>query len=371
MSDNNGGKKLSKKQERKKRRKIFLIVEIVLLLFALIALFIYLKFGMINFRDISSEINMDDITDQIGEDTAEALSGYTNIALFGVDNRTNGNYGTGNSDTIMIMSINNDTKEVRVGSVYRDTFLDVGCDGSYFKANAAYARHGGAVGAVKMLNYNMDLDITNYVTVDWKALVNAIDAVGGLEIDVSDQELAAMNKKPFVQEVAKQLGMSSDNVTHSGLQKLNGIQALVYCRIRKGAGDDYARASRQREVLGLLFDKVKHASLTEINALVDGILPQVETSFSAVELIKLATAFKDYSYNQTKGFPYALNTKTLSGSYGGSVVVPCTLEDNVKRLHEMLFDETDYVPSATVTNISQNISYITGFTSDSAIEMDY
>ena len=371
MTDNTGGKKRSKKQERKRRRRIFLIIEIVLLLLALAALFIYLKFGMINFKDIKGEIDRDDIVDQIGEETAEKLSGYTNIALFGVDNRTNGTYGTGNSDTIMIMSINNDTKEIRVGSVYRDTFLDVGCDGSYFKANAAYGRHGGAVGAVKMLNYNLDLDIQNYVTVDWKALVNAIDAVGGLEIDVDEKEVAAMNRRPFVQEVSKQLGIPSNNVTTPGVQTLNGIQALVYCRIRKGAGDDYARASRQREVLGLLFEKMKGASLSELNALVDGILPQVETSFSAVQVIELATAVKDYTFNQTKGFPYLLNTKTLSGSYGGSVVIPCTLEDNVKMLHEILFDEPDYVPSATVTNISQNITYITGFTSESAIDVGY
>ncbi|MCR5451051.1 MAG: LCP family protein [Lachnospiraceae bacterium] len=361
MSDNTT-KKSSKKTERRKRRKIFLIVEIVVLLVLLLFLFVYLKFGMINYNDISEDIH----TNEMAEETEEALSGYTNIALFGVDNRTAGRYEGGNSDTIMICSINNDTKKITLSSVFRDTFLDVKGDGTFRKCNYAY-NSGGVKSAIDMLNRNMDLDIADYVAVDWKALVNAIDAVGGLEIDVTEEEVRAMNAKDFYSQTARTAGVSSKPLTQPGLQKLDGVQAVVYCRIRKLSGDDYARASRQRKVLELLFEKTKSASLSELNALIDAILPQVSTSFSAMELVTLASAFKDYTFNQTKGFPFDSTSKNLGGVYG-SIVIPCTLESNVRQLHKLMFEEENYTPSNTVSGISSQIVNITGATEDSAVD---
>jgi anionic cell wall polymer biosynthesis LytR-Cps2A-Psr (LCP) family protein len=131
------------------------------------------------------------VNEDLNSQTVEKMTGYTNIALFGLDNRSVGNYAWGNSDTIMIASINNDTKEVKLVSVYRDTYLSIG-EGKFNKANSAY-NLGGVERAVKMLNANLDLSITDYVCVDWAALIEAIDALGGIELQVTKQEVYYIN----------------------------------------------------------------------------------------------------------------------------------------------------------------------------------
>ena len=147
---------MARRKKMKARKKLLLFgVEILVLVIILVVLALYnMTFGKINFGDLKDAGINDDLSDA----ALESMDGYVNIALFGLDNRTNGNYNTGNSDSIMIASINEDTKEVKIASVYRDTYLDIG-DDTYRKANAAYAK-GGVEGAVQMLNSNLDLTIT-------------------------------------------------------------------------------------------------------------------------------------------------------------------------------------------------------------------
>ncbi len=355
-------KKLTKAQVKNRNRKIFLISEFIVLLLVLLAFFAWLKLGKIDWATIK---NMK--TNTLDEETKVVLSGYTTLAFFGVDNRKVGNYDSGNSDSIMIACINNDTKEVRIVSVYRDTFLDTG-EGNLHKCNYAY-NHGGIEQAMEMLNSNLDLDIQDYVAVDFKALADAVDAVGGIDLEdgLTGEEAAIMNQS-YVSYTAEIVGKEGKEVKQ-GQKHLDGVQALSFCRVRYTKGGDFERASRQREVLGLLAEKMKAASLTELNNLVDAILPEVSTSLYPSEVFTLATAMQDYTIVETRGFPFDMR----GGKFGskGDVVVPCTLESNVQKLYEYLYADTTHISSNELKSISESIVTYTGFDEDDALDYGY
>ncbi|MBQ1902425.1 MAG: LCP family protein [Lachnospiraceae bacterium] len=358
-------KHLTKRQKMRKRRKRILITEVIVLLFLSLFLFAWLKLGLINFNKIG-EI----ATNNLDAETEEMLKGYTTIALFGVDNRSNGNYDSGNSDSIMIAAINNDTKEVKIVSVYRDTALDVDGDKTIRKANYAY-NHGGPEEAIAMLNRNLDLDIQDYVAVDFNALVEAVDAVGGVEITLTNEEIEIINEKGYMNEVASVTGHEDEVKTlKAGTQTVNGVVATAYCRIRYTSGGDFARAERQRTVVSQLIAKAQNASLTELNSLIDGVFPKISTSLSLNQLIGLAAGMKDYQLADSTGFPFALRTGTIS-SKTGSLDVPCTLESNVKSLYAYLYGEENYQPSAIVQDISSYIEKQSGYDENDATDYGY
>lgn len=356
------GKAKADQLKHRKRNRIILIIELVILLVLLAALFVWLKFGMINFRDIGTVQ-----PGKISKKTEKTLSGYTNFMVFGVDNRKAGNYTTGNTDVQIIVSINNDTKKIRMASLYRDTIVDIDPTGNsrFAKCNAAYA-YGGEKEAMEMVNENLELNLDKFVTVDFRAVSDVVDDVGGLEIDVTPAELQALNSKPLVQEVARASGKTPKLVTKSGLQTLNGDQVTAYCRIRHTAGGDFTRASRQRKVMNLLLQKVKKASLTQLNSIIDDVLPKISTNFSGTEILSMATAAKSYEIDKSFGFPFDKTTATINPY--GSIVIPCTLSTNVEKLHNKMFDEVDYTPNNTVNAISQQIVNITGMTEQSAVD---
>jgi LCP family protein required for cell wall assembly len=316
------------------------------------------------FQKIDFE-NMDEteagINDDLDENTLATLEGYTNIALFGLDNRSANDYDTGNSDVIMIASIDNKTKEVRLVSVYRDTYLAVG-NGRYAKCNSAYAS-GGARQAVQMLNSNLDLDIKDYVCVDWAAMVEVIDDLGGLDLEITQAEMNQINK--YKADVDKVTGKSTPNMTEYGLVHLDGTQATTYARIRKIAGDDFKRASRQRIVLQAILEKAKEADIGTLTSICNSVVDDISTSLSLSQILSLAKSVTSYSISSTTGFPFELTTKTMSGQ--GDCVIPADLETNVRELHEYMFDDYSYVPSQTVQTISDTIMNNTGITSDTAL----
>lgn len=353
-----------KAKSRKKKRRVILIIEIIVILLLVGVFYVWSKLGKINFTKIGKTEKND-----LDEETEQLLHGYTNIALFGIDNRSNGNFDTGNSDALMVASINNDTKEVRIVSIYRDSFLDMDGDGKLRKCNYAYNHpedgKKGPQEAIDMINRNLDLDIEDYVTVDFKALVDAVDAVGGVDINIeSTQEIKYLND--YMNEVEYITGKDSQRVTKTGMQHLDGVQALCYCRIRYTSGGDFKRAARQRTVLTQIFEKAKTASAGQINEMIDGIFPEISTSLSAPELIGLATNVKSYKLAGTLGFPMDKRTATY-GSSIGSVDVPCTLESNVKKVYAYLFNENDYDPSEKVKEISSEIQKYTGFDESDAV----
>lgn len=344
----------TKKKKHKKRKILIFVIEIILLLILLAALFVWSKFQRIEHVDnIETE---DVVNEDLGQTTQEVLKGFTNIAVFGLDNEKSGVFTSGNSDMIMIASINNDTKEVKVVSVYRDTYLNVGTneDRYFWKANYAY-NHGGPEQAVRMLNQNLDLDIADYVAVDFYAVCKVIDLLGGLEINVEE---GAMMKEIniYIAETAAYTGLEPHMVEHAGVQLLDGVQATAYCRIRHDA-NDFRRAQRQREVLSKMIEKTKSSDIFTINKIIDAVLDDISTDLTQMQMVSMASQLLNYELAGTTGFPFDLYTFDLSRKY---IVAPCDLENNVKKLHEYLFGEYDYQPSPTVLDLSRAIAEDTG-----------
>ena len=282
----------------------------------------------------------------------EHEEGYTNIALFGLDSREN-SLGKGNrSDTIMIASLNNETKEVKLVSIYRDTLLQLD-DGSYNKANSAYSFYGPE-GAISMINKNLDMNIEKYVTVNFNALVDVIDAVGGLDIEMTEEEVVHMNN--YCVETSEVTGKSYTKIEPevAGTYHLNGVQAVSYSRIRYTAGGDFERASRQRHVLELIANEAQSMSLGTINKIIDKVFPQVSTNFTLTEMVSYAKDFAEYTLGDSLGFPSKNTTDMLNEV--GSVVIPDTLSTNVQEVHQFLFGNDGYTVSSTVQDIEYGIS---------------
>lgn len=357
MSKNNH---ISKKERKRRFRRRLLVAELFVLVILIGVLYVYSKFEKIEYVPVDEKtVLVNDLEDK----TEEILKGYTTIALFGVDNRTMGNYASGNSDTLIVMAINNDTKEIRMLSVYRDCYLNV-YDDTFSKCNSAYAR-GGPEAAMQMLNKNLDLSISDFVAVDFKALADAVDAVGGLELEVSKREANEMNK--FIGENSKWVGKQSSQVS-AGTQILDGVQTLAYARIRHDS-NDFRRAQRQRTVVSKLIEKSKSASISQLNSLVDAIFPEVATSYSVGEILSLAAGASGYHLGETAGFPKHLATKDMGKK--GDCVIPCTLLTNVSFVHQFLYDEIDYVPTNTVTNISSRIVSDSGLNESNAVDFGF
>lgn len=358
-----GKKKLTRSQKRRKRRKILFIIEMIVLLLLLAGLFVWLKFGLISWDDLK---NLQ--TNDLDEETQDLLSDYTTIALFGVDNRSMGNYESGNSDSIMICSINNETKEVKLVSVYRDTCLDVDGDETFRKCNYAY-NHGGAQEAIEMLNRNLDLNIQKYVSVDFYALAEAVDALGGITLDITSEEASYMNGVGgYIALTSEITGRKGGDVS-VGTQTVNGVQAVAYCRIRYTAGGDFARAERQRIVLQQMEAALEGANISELNELIDNVFDDIGTNFTLTQIVTMAASMSDYDLVSTSGFPY--NKKTFDGGSAGSLVVPCTLLSNVEQLHKELFGNEEFEPSTELQNISDDIINYTGYTEDDALDYGY
>ena len=337
--------------KKKKWVCLGIVLAIVVVIIAVPALFVEQK---LNKMEHTGEIAEEELSiNELDEETQDILDGYTNIALFGLDNRSNGSYKSGNSDSIMIVSINNDTKEVKLVSLYRDSYLNV-YDNSFQKCNAAYAK-GGPEYAIAMMNQNLDLNIKDYVAVDFNALSEVVDLLGGIEIELTNQE--AENMKVYIDELMKVTGRKSSYVS-GGTRTLDGIQATAYCRVRNTVGDDFKRAQRQRTVLSLMFEKAKKSDIFTINKIVDAVIDDISTSYSSGEILGLAAGIAQYQLADSSGFPFSHYPMTLGKK--GQVVVPTTLESNVIQLHSYLFGDTDYEVSETVQELSKKIQDDTG-----------
>lgn len=350
----------AKAKSKNKRTKIILfIVEIFVLLLMVVVLYGVLKTEKVGKVDIPEEdivINQEvEKALEEGENTIK-MKGYRNIALFGVDSTTGELTKNTRSDSIMIASINLDTGECKLVSVYRDTYLNLSND-SYNKCNAAYAK-GGPKMAINMLNMNLDLNITDFVTVGFAGLTDTIDALGGVMIDVDEAELQHINSYQIC--MAEDLKRSYTPVTSSGYQLLDGLQATAYCRIRYTAGDDFKRAERQREVLMAIADQAKKASPATLNKIANDVFGEVYTSLDISEILELLGDISKYEIVDESGFPEESMRATGTIGSKGSCVVPVSLDENVQWLHEFLFNEEGYVPSAAVQEYSNKIKADTG-----------
>lgn len=336
-----------KRRNRKKKRIAILVAEIIILILLCGVAFVMAKYDM--FQTVA--IDADDI--MINEGVRQ--EGYSTYVLFGGDSREGQLEAGSHADTIIIVSLDNESKEIRMSSVYRDTLLEQ-MDMDYHKANQGYYR-GGPVEAINMLNKNLDLAIEDYATVDFKAMSDVVDLLGGIEINVTDAEAKALNK--YIKETAKVAGKEAHELSGGGTYTLDGPQAVTYARIRKLEGGDYKRTERQRVVIKALFNKAKKMDIATLNSIIDTVFPQVSTSLELKELIALAASAPEYKLGDSAGFPFEKTDGTFTSA--GSVVVALGHAENVKELHEFLYPkDEDTEVSTTVQQISDNISYITG-----------
>lgn len=338
-----------KPKKKSKALKIFLrillaILIIIVILAGIAAGLVANKLGKINIEEI------DKTAIGISEETKEELSGYRNIALLGIDSRAD-DYGLGNrSDCIIIASMDQKTKNIKLLSVYRDTYMQVEEHGKQVldKVTHAYS-YGGAQNALKSLNTNLDLNISEYLTVNFDAVIAAVDAMDGVTIDIDSSELKYIND--YIDATSKSSGVKSSNITKTGKQKLDGVQAVAYSRIRYTAGGDYKRTERMRTVIEAMLTKAKTLSVGQLNKLVDTILPRVSTNISATEILGLVPSIASFNITDSLGWPYETRGITLDRWYG----VPVTLESNVEQLHKEVFGQADYTVNDTIKNISDQI----------------
>ena len=331
-----------------------LILEICVLLIAIGVMYVVTTTtGEVERKQIDHDkitIN-DEVVETMANNDKTEEKGYRNIALFGVDAR-DGELGKGTrSDTIIIASINQDTQEIKLISVFRDTYLNLSND-SYNKCNAAYAQ-GGPEQAISMLNANLDLDITDYVTVGFAGLIDAINALGGVDMEVTEAEISHLNNYQLT--MSEELGVDYIPVEKTGKQLLNGMQATAYCRIRYTKGDDFRRAERQRDVLTAMMEKAKTASVGELTEMVNAVLPQVQTSLNVNEVISVLGSVAGYDVVTSDGFPFLGERTAANVGSKGSCVIPDDLEENVILLHQILYPEQDYTPSRQVKSFSAEI----------------
>lgn len=328
---------------------IILLILVILVAIAITSGYFYLNSKLSKMQQVViNEENLD-----VAEEVEQNLSGYRNIALFGVDSRDS-SLGRGNrSDCIIIASINNDTKEVKLVSVYRDTYVDIegyGLD----KITHAYS-YGGPELALKTLNKNLDLNVTEFVTVNFDSVADAVDALGGVEINVTEAELYYINSG--IRDTASHIGKEANLVTEAGVQTLDGVQAVAYSRIRQTSGGDYKRTERMRTVIEAMFQKMKTKSIGEINDLADDILPEVLTSLEPSEIFAMIPYALNYKITDSIGWPYEVQGYSGVAWYAA----PVTLEEDVKQLHLEAFGEEDYIVSNTVKEISEEIINKTGY----------
>lgn len=341
---------IRRRKRRRRKRIIVLIMEIILLIVLSVAAYAIFKLDKLDIKVL-------DLTQNEWKQ-----EGYTNIALFGTDSR-DVESDAARSDCIIVASLNNETKEVKMVSVYRDTLLELD-GGHYNKANSAYAS-GGPEAAINMLNRNLDLDIQDYVSVNFLAVADVVDLLGGIEVELTDEEVVHMNN--YCVETAEVTGKDYERIEPevAGTYTLNGVQAVSYTRIRYTSGGDFTRTERQRLVIEKIAEKAQNAGIVKINEIIDAVFPEVSTSLTVTEILKMALGVLDYSVGESKGFPMDLETPESIPGYSGSYVVPVGLENNVKQLHAFLFPDQTYVPTETVKKISDNISNMTGIYPDS------
>lgn len=328
---------------------IFILILVILFVIVIASGYLFIRGKLSKMQQV--EINKDNLN--ISQKESENLSGFRNIAIYGVDSRDD-ELGKGNrSDCIIIASIDNKSKSIRLISVYRDTYVDIegyGLD----KITHAYA-YGGPELALKTLNENLDLNVSEFLTVNFDSVADAVNALGGIKITVESDELEDLNR--IISDTSKHTGISSDYISEPGTQTLDGVQAVSYARIRHTSGGDYRRTERMRTVIEAMFEKLKTKSLGEINDFADEILPKVYTNVGPDSIIMLAPLVLQYEISDSIGWPYNVEGITLDRWYG----VPVTLESNVERLHREVFGEENYTASTAVQEISNRIVERTGY----------
>ena len=344
--------------EAKRRRRIikFIIAECFALVFIFAYAFVARRWSLLQRDETFSVQSVKN--EELADETLEKMEGYWTVAVFGVDSRGSNTGKGANADVNMVFNINRDTGEIRIVSVFRDSYLNIDDKGSYNKLNQAYFV-GGASQAVKALNKNLDLDIQDYVTFNWKAVADAINILGGIDMEISKAEFSYINS--FITETQKATGIPTTQLKSAGMNHLDGVQAVAYGRLRL-MDTDFARTERQRKVIQAAFEKAKKADFSVLNNIIVTVAPQVSTNIDTMDLVRMAQDISKYHIGETGGFPFARGDANMGKK--GACVIPTTLESNVVELHKFLFDDEDYTTTDQVKQISAKIISDTGLSKE-------
>jgi len=381
--DNKGGKefkpnsmeksllKINEDYEKKKRLRKYKLLRFLLSFFIIIIILIiaiilganyYLnyQYNKLNYQ----EININDIAIS----TTGVPDRYRNIAIFGIDSQDESVSNQFRTDSIIIISIDEKDNTVNMFSIYRDTYFKMELDVVdnkkidekrviYDKVNHAY--YDGIENTLKVINTNMDLNISEYAIGNYYTVVDAVDFLGGIELDITQDELKYING--YVGHINKVTEHDSEKVTHTGLQTVNGVQACAYCRIRYTEGGDYKRTERMRTVLNKIGEKVKALPLSQINEFLNVVLPDIETNIKVDDIISMIPTALSINIGESFGWPYETEGIWFNNYGSKDFFGPAkTLESNVKRLHVELFGQTEYEVPESVITISNEIIERTG-----------
>ncbi len=340
--------------EVKHRRKMiiaFIILEVIFLLCIGFYRYAQNKMNLIQPSAFKPGLVTNPNIDQV---KVEEMEGYWTIALFGVDSRNNSVGKGNNADVIIICNIDQGSGEIKLVSVFRDTYLSINDNGLYNKINQAYFL-GGPEQAVEALNRNLDLQIDDFATFNWKAVVDAVNILGGVDVELSKAEFYYINA--YITETVEATGVGSYQLKQAGPNHLDGVQAVAYARLRK-MDTDFARTERQREIIDLCFQKLKKSDFAVVNNVMEAVFPQILSSVTIDDIIPAARNLTKYTIADTMGFPAARSDANMGKK--GACVIPQTLESNVTLLHQFLFGDENYQPSDMVKKISAKISADTG-----------
>ena len=329
------------KRKKNKSHKALKIIGIIILIIVILCvclagagyLYISNKLGKLNYETISKDANDLGISSENADKKSE-MSKYRNIALLGLDSRYDTYDEDYRTDCIMIASINQETNEVTLYSIYRDTYVQ---------------------NTIKTINENLDLNISEYVTVDFNAVSDLVDSVGGIDINIDNEEIQYINN--YIKDVTKVTGKTADKITKTGVNHLNGVQAVSYCRIRYTTGKDYKRTERMRNVLEKVFEKAKKKSITELNSILETMLQKIRTNLTAMDITSLIPTMLNVTIKESFGWPYKTTGVWMRGDFYGPAA---SLESNVKKLHKEVYGQKDYEVPDDIKEMSNQIIKETG-----------
>lgn len=285
----------------KKNKNIVLIVSLILLVTLLgVGTYGYSvlnKIKTVEFTKDKSELGISESTENNNENTIEAADGIINIAVFGIDNRSTDEKGR--SDAILVLTLDTTRNKIKLSSLMRDSYVNI--DGyGYDKLNHAYA-YGGPLLAVKTINQTFNLDIEDYITVNFESVIDIIDYFGGVTLNVSEEERKLINEYQY--EASQITGKPVDILDSSGNVTLTGMQALSYTRIRELGHGDFERTDRQREVCELLMEKALTMNITDIPGAISSVAPMITTSLSKTDMLSLGKSALSVTTFEEERFP--------------------------------------------------------------------
>ena len=314
-----------KKFSRKKKVTLSILAFILLLLGGLSAYTYYLSSKVERVKVDRNEIT------NTGKELPKEANDVITIALFGSD--YSDLYEISSADATMLLAIDTKNNKIKLGSLMRDIYLDLP-DGRKMNLNYTILE-GGPSSILKAINYNFNLNVDKFVQVDLERLPKIIDALGGVEIEITEDELKYING--YIDNIDKNNGTETAHIYSSGLQLLNGTQASAYCRIRYTDGRDFKRTERQRDVLNALFVKFKDISLTEIPGMINNILPLVTTNLTNSEIISISSKALRMGLSNIEQGRFPSDENIISAGFTDMYHTNINIEGTTKELHKFLF----------------------------------